>query len=64
MPTEMTRSWHEGYLLVQFPQLNPEPRLKANCHSAVGITLTRTLMCCQACSKTPFGWWMLPWPRQ
>ena len=33
-------------------------------HSAVGITLTRTLMCCQACSKTPFGWWMLPWPRQ
>jgi hypothetical protein len=32
MPTEMTRSWHEGYLLVQFPQLDPEPHLKANLH--------------------------------
>jgi hypothetical protein len=32
MPTEMTRSWHEGYLLVQFPQLDPEPHLKANFH--------------------------------
>ena len=50
MPTEMTRSWHEGYLLVQFPQLDPEPRLKANFHMGSDEFLSQFLLQCMCSS--------------